>query len=77
MNARLQYNTVIYKFFPITNDYDKTILNAPIFVRSPKLSYIEPGLYSDGWRLRTLGVVGFFFWMFKPQRMIVFDIYLI
>ena len=44
MNIRLQYKTVAYKFNPFyANAYDITMLNAPVLVRSPKLSNIGPG----------------------------------
>ena len=44
VNIRLQYNTVVYKFAPTyAIAYDHTMLNAPVLVRSPKLSNIGPG----------------------------------
>ena len=44
MNIRLQYNTVVDKFAPTyANAYDHTMLNAPVLVRSTKLSNIGPG----------------------------------
>ena len=43
MNTGLQYNNVAYKFVPkYLNAYVHTMLNAPVFVQSPKISNIGP-----------------------------------